>query len=101
MWALQLASLAADPRTALHEYFPRGRFTAAPNSSLLPDPFTLDDFLKKCQESGRGLLRLRGDAEWGLLAREAAVEAPWRVLEGEEEAAAAAAEGGEEGEEAA
>lgn len=46
MWALQLASLVADPRTALHEYFPRGRFAAPPQrASLLPDPFTVDDFL--------------------------------------------------------
>lgn len=46
MWALQLASVVADPRTALHEYFPRGRFAAPPQrASLLADPFTLDDFL--------------------------------------------------------
>lgn len=46
MWAMQLAPIVADPRTALHEYFPRGRFAAPPQrASLLPDPFTLDDFL--------------------------------------------------------
>ncbi len=84
MWALQLASLVADPRTSLHEYFPRGRFAAPPQrASLLPDPFSLGDFLLRCQASARGLLRLRGDAEWG--ARAAAREAPWRVLEAEEE----------------
>lgn len=53
MWALDLASVVADPRTALHEYFPRGRFAAPPQrASLLADPFTLDDFLVRVLERG-------------------------------------------------
>lgn len=39
----------------------------------------------RCQASARGLLRLRGDTEWGQVAWEARREAPWRVLEEEGE----------------
>lgn len=50
----------------------------------------------RCQASARGLLRLRADTEWAALAREAAMEAPWRQVEVEEGELQGAEEGGRE-----
>ena len=76
----------ADPRTKLHEYFPRGRFAAPPaQASLLKEAFTLEELMGCVGGSGRALLRLLRRTEWAELARTAKEDAPWGQQEGGEE----------------
>jgi len=86
MWSLQVGEAVADPRTKLHEYFPRGRFAAPPaQASLLKEAFTLEELMGCVGGSGRALLRLLRRTEWAELARTAKEEAPWGQQEGGEE----------------
>ena len=86
MWSLQVGEAVADPRTKLHEYFPRGRFAAPPaQASLLKEAFTLEELMGCVGGSGRALLRLLRRTEWAELARTAKEDAPWGQQEGGEE----------------
>lgn len=95
-WSMQIGERVADPRTKLHEYFPRGRFAAPPaQASLLKEAFTLEDFMVCVGRSGRALLRLLRRTEWAELARTAKEEAPWGQDEREEEEDEEGEEGGD------
>lgn len=65
MLSLKVAEVVATPRWSIFQFFPKG--VGQTDGSYMPEPFTLDDFMKRMERSSLALLGLNKSTNWAAI----------------------------------